>query len=971
MVESNRPGPRCGHSLTALRGMYVNEEGKVVQCEGMAILVLFGGATSLEGSEKAAGAGNNGAAAAAASAGGGAAATQANGTGSGGSNVRLAGATNEVHIFDVFRGTWRRITPEGETPSPRAAHAAAAIGNMVVVVGGIGPAGLALADLYVLDFTQERPKWHRVPAQGPGPGARYAHTLSLVSKNFLVMMGGNDGRKTLGDAWALDTSVTPYQWMQVQTKANDPQPCPRMYASADSREDGLLLLCGGRSDKNVPLGDAFGLARHNNGEWQWLAATANAPCPRYQHASVFIGNRLFLSGGAVGGGKTVDEDNACLIFDTNVGSWAAPKRAGTRNGTNRRCRHACASVDSFVFIYGGLRGGQLLDDMLVADDDDGSGSTMDLSSDPWRKWALVGGVRMMDSPGGLAQSHGSNSYRSPTLSPESRMDAAGIGADADDDDGDHVADASNGGLYTNMKERERELRAAAEAEAAQMVAKIPQVEDTRNGGGGVHQLHQRQSPPSVSGGSGHFSPPSSSAKSGMSPTPDVRLHHRAVVVAADRTEVGGALGGLVQQLTLDQFENEGRRVSRGGHEQSPSDHSTPRTSRLSQGSVEPLERTDSIAGVHRQVIKQLLRPRDWMPSATRRFFLDAPQIIEICNSAQDLFVKEPNVLQLTAPVKIFGDLHGQFGDLMRLFDEYGSPSTAGDINYIDYLFLGDYVDRGSHSLETMLLLLALKIEHPQHVHLIRGNHEASDINALFGFRMECVERLGQQNGNLVWQRMNTLFNWLPLVAVIERKIICMHGGIGRSIRSVEQIEELKRPLTIETGGEVLLDLLWSDPTENDDVMGLQPSARGPGLVTFGPDRVKEFCDENDMQLIVRAHECVMDGFERFAQGHLITLFSATNYCGTANNAGAILVVGRDLVVVPKLIHPEPPRARMGSGAHGSLRPLSADEQIDDDIDFQNNSTTWLQEINTERPPTPPRGRTGSFNVQGRPVSLKF
>jgi hypothetical protein len=131
----------------------------------------------------------------------------------------------------------------------------------------------------------------------------------------------------------------------------------------------------------------------------------------------------------------------------------------------------------------------------------------------------------------------------------------------------------------------------------------------------------------------------------------------------------------------------------------------------------------------------------------------------------------------------------------------------------------------------------------------------------------------------------------------------------------------------------------SDPTENDGVMGLRPNARGPGLVTFGPDRVKEFCEANNLQMIIRAHECVMDGariasacfdivrarsvlrsalsrirdapgFERFAQGQLITLFSATNYCGTANNAGAILVLGRDLVVYPKLIHPLPPQAAL-------------------------------------------------------------
>ncbi|XP_042452095.1 serine/threonine-protein phosphatase BSL3-like [Zingiber officinale] len=131
--------------------------------------------------------------------------------------------------------------------------------------------------------------------------------------------------------------------------------------------------------------------------------------------------------------------------------------------------------------------------------------------------------------------------------------------------------------------------------------------------------------------------------------------------------------------------------------------------------------------------------------------------------------------------------------------------------------------------------------------------------------------MGEQDGIWAWHRINILFNWLPLAALMEKKVICMHGGIGHSINHVEQIENLQRPITMETGAIVLMDLLWSDPTENDSVEGLRPNAKGPGLVTFG--------------LIVRAHECVMDGFERFAQGHLITLFSATNYCGTTNNTG--------------------------------------------------------------------------------------
>jgi protein phosphatase len=279
---------------------------------------------------------------------------------------------------------------------------------------------------------------------------------------------------------------------------------------------------------------------------------------------------------------------------------------------------------------------------------------------------------------------------------------------------------------------------------------------------------------------------------------------------------------------------------------------------------------------------------------------------------------------------------------MRLFDEYGFPSTAGDITYIDYLFLGDYVDRGQHSLETITLLLALKIEYPDNVHLIRGNHEAADINALFGFRIECIERMGENDGIWAWTRFNQLFNHLPLAALIEKKIICMHGGIGRSINSVEQIEKIERPITMDAGSIILMDLLWSDPTENDSVEGLRPNARGPGLVTFGPDRVTDFCKKNKLQLIIRAHECVMDGFERFAQGQLITLFSATNYCGTANNAGAILVVGRGLVVVPKLIHPIPPPLQS---------PESSPERVMDE--------TWMQELNIQRPPTPTRGRPQS------------
>lgn len=835
-------------------------------------LVLFGGATALEWSGK--GNPNSPPTPAPSS-----------------SGIRLAGATNDVHIFHVRTGEWEKVTPQGEAPSPRAAHAAAAVGNMVVVQGGIGPSGLSPEDLHVLDFTTfEKPKWHRVMVQGAGPSARYAHTLALVSNRFLVVSGGNDGKQTLGDSWALDTSEKPYQWRRVQGE-NGIEPSARMYASAAARSDGLLLVSGGRGSRGNPLGDAFGLARHRDGRWEWAPAPGNMPSPRYQHGSVFINGRLHVIGGAVGGGKMVEKGPAVVTLDTTPGMWVSQADPGAEEDLMRRCRHAVAAIGPYIFIHGGLKGSTLLDDFLLAEDATGAGelSVCDPRSLPWQEW--------------IAAAHGVAAAQHLAVAAAEEAEAAAA-------------------LNIKRVEKSEDLKQYDASMGARLPTETP---------GSVSLAQRREFP-----------------QGRDMPTPDIRLYHRAVVVAH---EPDGQLRGLVRQLSIEQFKNEGRRVSlldsSGG---TPGDQKTT-----------PLvDRAVSDLGVHNPFL-QLLNPRDWRESEdTREFPYSFEQIAMLCDAAEKIFKVEETVLTLQAPVKIFGDLHGQFGDLMRLFDEYGTPSTAGDITYIDYLFLGDYVDRGAHSLETICLLLALKVEHPTHIHLIRGNHEASDINALFGFRLECLERLGDLDGIKAWQRLNDLFNWLPLAAVIEDRVICMHGGIGRSITSVHQIRSLQRPLTMEEGGMVLMDLLWSDPTVNDGVEGVQPSPRGPGLVTFGPDRVMEFCETNGLQMIVRAHECVMDGFERFAHGHLITLFSATNYCGTANNAGAILVLGRDNVMVPKLIHPLPPSTPRGSPL--ASNGIDAEEEPPTPYHASNIADTWMASVNEERPPTPPRGRPGGPSV---------
>eukprot|EP00252_Welwitschia_mirabilis_P026987 TRINITY_DN906_c0_g1_i3.p1 TRINITY_DN906_c0_g1~~TRINITY_DN906_c0_g1_i3.p1 ORF type:complete len:977 (-),score=235.62 TRINITY_DN906_c0_g1_i3:679-3609(-) len=904
--KDDGPGPRCGHTLTAIAATGTEGSPGYVGPR----LILFGGATALEGNSAVA-----------------AASPPAS---SGNAGIRLAGATADVHCYDVLSNKWTRLHPSGEPPSPRAAHAATAVGSMVVIQGGIGPAGLSSEDLHVLDLTGQKPRWHRVVVQGPGPGPRYGHVMALVGQRYLLAIGGNDGKRPLVDVWALDTAAKPYEWRKLEPEGDGPPPC--MYATASARSDGLLLLCGGRDAGSVPLSSAYGLAKHRDGRWEWAIAPGVSPSPRYQHAAVFVNARLHVSGGALGGGRMVEDASSVAVLDTAAGVWCDRKSVvnNARTGRfsadaaggeasvelTRRCRHAAAAVGDLIFIYGGLRGGVLLDDLLVAED-----STAPETSTSY--------------PGVLAQGTitGRSVYMDGQPRPPNTGDFDGtvvMGNPVSPTDNGHTSMdiTSESAFFQRQRRMTKGEESLIEASAAEAEAIAKTLAKARQSNGDSEQVIDRdRSSDAMSTGEEILKAiKSPSTPASVEPSlAGVRLHHRAVVVAA---ETGGALGGLVRQLSIDQFENEGRRVSYGTPE------STVAARKL-------LDRQMSMNTVPKKVLAYLLKPRGWKPPVRRQFILECAEIAELCESAEQIFAKEPSVLQIKAPVKIFGDLHGQFGDLMRLFDEYGAPSTAGDITYIDYLFLGDYVDRGQHSLETIALLLALKVEHPFNVHLIRGNHEAADINALFGFRTECIERLGEKEGIWVWQRINQLFNWLPLAALIEKKIICMHGGIGRSINHIEQIENLQRPITMETGSGVLMDLLWSDPTENDSVEGLRPNARGPGLVTFGPDRVLDFCKRNDLQLIIRAHECVMDGFERFAQGHLITLFSATNYCGTANNAGAILVLGRDLVVVPKLIHPLPPAITSSEASH---------DGIDD---------TWMQELNIQRPPTPTRGRPPS------------
>ncbi|GFO23685.1 serine/threonine-protein phosphatase [Plakobranchus ocellatus] len=259
---------------------------------------------------------------------------------------------------------------------------------------------------------------------------------------------------------------------------------------------------------------------------------------------------------------------------------------------------------------------------------------------------------------------------------------------------------------------------------------------------------------------------------------------------------------------------------------------------------------------------------------------------------------QPVLLEVEAPVTICGDIHGQFYDLLQLFDAGGEPAHS-----TRYLFLGDYVDRGRNSLEVVCLLLSYKIRFPASVFLLRGNHEASEVNAFYGFRDECKKRFGRVDGMNMWRNFNEVFDWLPLAAVVGERIFCCHGGLSPGLKTLDQIRRISRPLEIPEEG-LALDLVWADPHPDPSVTGWQPNTVRGASFFFGQDVVEKFLKENDLDLVCRAHDVMQDGYAFSGPGQkLVTVFSAPNYAGVHDNSGAIMTVSDDLECAFKILRP--------------------------------------------------------------------
>ena len=275
---------------------------------------------------------------------------------------------------------------------------------------------------------------------------------------------------------------------------------------------------------------------------------------------------------------------------------------------------------------------------------------------------------------------------------------------------------------------------------------------------------------------------------------------------------------------------------------------------------------------------------------TKRRYIDfdIKLISTLIRRVRELFLSQPMLLNLSSPITVCGDLHGQFTDLIRVFEKIGYPSD------LSFLFLGDYVDRGKQSLETILLLFAYKLKYADSFFLLRGNHESENVNSKYGFLDICKRNYNTK----LFKEFNDCFNCMPIAAVISERVFCCHGGISPDLM-VTDILDIERPLLIPDQG-LVCDLLWSDP--DPDILDYGENNRQVSC-TFGSRAVDEFLDRNDLELICRAHQVVEDGYQFFFKRKVVSLFTAPNYCGEYDNAGAVLNIDAELRCHFKILKP--------------------------------------------------------------------
>eukprot|EP01084_Bolivina_argentea_P304738 526381_1 len=290
-------------------------------------------------------------------------------------------------------------------------------------------------------------------------------------------------------------------------------------------------------------------------------------------------------------------------------------------------------------------------------------------------------------------------------------------------------------------------------------------------------------------------------------------------------------------------------------------------------------------------------------------FISKEHILRLCEEIEPILAKDDILFKLNLKpdsdqkLIIFGDIRGDLLSLLKHFDSIrNNDNICKYENIIDkiykyndiYLFLGSYVSRGKFSIECIVLIYCLKLIFPNNIYLLRGFQECASINRIYGFYDElkiCYPKTeGEKSGIYIWKRFNETFGWMSLGALINNKWFAVHSGLSPELTHLDVLNWINKPIITIPDSGLICDLLWSDP---EHIIGWGEMDRGISYI-FGPDVIEKWVEKNNIDMIIRTHQVVEDGYEWFAKNKLITLFSTANFCGEFDNDGAIMIVDNDL-----------------------------------------------------------------------------
>ena len=296
------------------------------------------------------------------------------------------------------------------------------------------------------------------------------------------------------------------------------------------------------------------------------------------------------------------------------------------------------------------------------------------------------------------------------------------------------------------------------------------------------------------------------------------------------------------------------------------------------------------------------------------------EIYALIKEVQPILEKEKSLIRIRSPCKILGNIYGDYNGLMRFFESFGNPSDDnqnGDINVMQYVFLGDFCDRCYYSLENILLLFALKVKYPDFIYLIRGHHEDIQVNISNGLGQECKERLGDDitTNQSLFYYINQIFDLLPYGILVDNTILCVHGGIGSRVSTLDDIENIKRPFKVNFNvsnkeEQIVLDLLYSEYSDEiDDIeTNKERDKECKGfIVKYGKSRLDKFLVENKINLLITSHKFSKEGVISSNNDRLLHVFSGSNYMDKYNNLGGMIIIekktkNKPINIIPRLIN---------------------------------------------------------------------